>query len=79
MRRITLAFRVFGMSPTKMISRGERFAEIARDAFLQFGGERGVAVYVFLQNAKANQRFTFDRVWDANGGGFAHLRVRDEN
>ena len=57
----------------------ERFAEIARDAFLQFGGEDGVAIRVFLQNAKANQRFAFNGVWDAGCGGFATLRVPDED
>ena len=57
----------------------ERFAEIARYALFQFGGEGNIAVCVLLQDAKANERFAFDGIRDADRGGFADLRVRDEN
>src|SRR6266513_2208452 len=59
--------------------RRERFPEIVRDVLFQFGGEGGIAICIFLQHAKANERFTFDGIRDANGSGFTHLRVRDKN
>ena len=61
------------------ISRDDFEAMIARDAFLQFAGEGGVGICIFLQHAKANQRVAFDGIRNANRCGFAHLRVRDQD
>jgi hypothetical protein len=67
------------MSLTNTISFGASALPRSRNAFFQFGGEGAIAVCVFLQNAKANQRFAFDGIRDANSGGFTHLRVRDQD
>jgi hypothetical protein len=84
MRRITFAFRVFGMSPTKITSRGASALPRSRATFFfQFGGEGDPAaagpVCVLFQYAKANQRFAFDGIRHADPGDFAHFHVRDED
>ena len=42
-------------------------------------GESNIAVCVLFQYAKTDERLAFDRIRDANGCGFAHLRVSDQN
>jgi hypothetical protein len=80
---MTFALRVFGMSPTKITSCGANALPRSCDVLFQFGGEGDPAaagpVRVLFQYAKANQRFAFDRIRDADPGGFAHFRVRDED
>ena len=60
------------------IARCKRFAEIARDVLFQFGCQGDVAIRVLLQDTKANQRLTLDRIRHADGCGFANLRVTSE-
>src|SRR5262245_47523203 len=60
-------------------TRRERFAEVARNILFQFSGERRIAIFIFYQNPKTNQSFACDGIRDANPGGFAHLRMRDED
>src|SRR2546423_17983 len=69
-------FRVAGfwyVADENHVAWSERFAEITRDVVFQFGGKRSVASRVFLHYAKANQRFAFDRMRNADCSSFADL------
>ena len=79
-RRMTLALRVFGRSRTNLTSRGASgLPSASRDARLQLGPQRVVRRMTGFEHAEADERLALESIGHADGRGFAHGRMRDEN